>query len=191
MPKLAICPTSGKAALGAGSPDATLNPMTRTILYAIVGTLTMSASAWAHNGAHLTAQAASGITADGDLSDWPDIAGVAVPYAEYGAPLQGEGDLRARLRVAWDRPHTALYISLAVQDDDVVIVSATTGWNRQDGCEIYIDSEHGTEASGARQHVIRGPWDASSESASMQAGWSRTDGGYSCEWRVDLSEIDE
>jgi hypothetical protein len=148
----------------------------------------------AHNGAVLTAAAAAGLRADGDLNDWPALPGARLPYAEYGTPPTDARDLEATLYVAWDEPARALFVGLDVRDADPVFVSPTTSWNAQDGCELYIDSDH-ADASAARQHVLRGPWnvsDGSAEeaaSAGVWAGLRQSAGGYVCEWRVDLSAL--
>ena len=145
----------------------------------------------AHNGAVVTSLHASGIVADGDLSDWPaSIPSQSIQYTEYGTPIRNSADLTARLRVAWDEQESALFVGIDVIDDDVVSTSGTSPWNTQDGCELYVDIEHGLKGSAARQYMIRGPWDTTAGEGSVQAGWGRHDQGYVCEWRVDMSGVD-
>jgi hypothetical protein len=148
----------------------------------------------AHNGAVLTAAAAAGLRADGDLNDWPALPGARLPYAEYGTPPTDARDLEATLYVAWDEPARALFVGLDVRDADPVFVSPTTSWNAQDGCELYIDSDH-ADASAARQHVLRGPWnvsDGSAEEAASAGVWAglRQSAGTSIGFDVAVNDYD-
>lgn len=152
--------------------------------------LLLTMPVWADNGAVISAPVVHGLKLDGDLSDWPNsVPGQPIQYTEYGTPPRGLSDLAARLRVAWDDQAHVLFVALDVTDEDMVSLSGTSLWNEQDGCELYLDIDH-RPGSAARQHVLRGPWDTSLQQGPQQAGWARTDNGYACEWRMDLSGLD-
>ncbi len=119
----------------------------RLILLALVMLINLAAEG--HNGAVAYAYPISGITVDGDLSDWPahyhryDINELGV-----GDRAKNEQDLSAQFRVAY---HTALQkIFIAVEVVDESLMLDTTGyvnWNTHDGMTLFLDLNH--EKSGA------------------------------------------
>ena len=87
----------------------------------------------------------SGITIDGDLSDWPEgmekhLVGLsASEYYErtdiYHTDLSTSADLSPYFRIGYNAEDNLLYIGLEVRDDDLVTGNA---YNASDACEVYV-----------------------------------------------------
>jgi hypothetical protein len=152
-------------------------------------------SAYGHSGQIALAYPVQGLHVDGDFSDWPAAASLyPLAQTEYGSTPDGLDDLQATFRLGYDRDAAALYIALEVMDQSVFIDSSATGtWNTQDGCELYLDIDHGEKVSSAVQHFIYGNQHPSS--ADHPAGrvvedaWQRHAGGHRYEWRIDIGRL--
>jgi len=83
---------------------------------------------------------ANGLKIDGYLRDWPQgeplVMGAA--YRETGT-ISEEGDIEATVRFAWSRE--ALYFSVNVKDDSVILQRSGRNLWRDDAVEIFIDPE--------------------------------------------------
>ncbi|MCY3736528.1 MAG: hypothetical protein OXG13_09030 [Gemmatimonadaceae bacterium] len=87
----------------------------------------------------------SGITVDGDLSDWPGEMPALPILNEFGAygPTDTEGtdlstsrDLSPSFRVGYDPEEQLLYVAVQVRDDILYPVDSSV--SRTDACEIYV-----------------------------------------------------
>jgi hypothetical protein len=97
----------------------------------------LSPSTQGSNGQAATAVPLSGITVDGDLSDWPDtLREYPISYPEDGdLPLSPE-DLQATFRIAYNPDEQLLYVAVQVQDDSIVLK------NREgDYCALFVPDE--------------------------------------------------
>ena len=100
----------------------------------IICLLALSTATHAQNGAAATAMPISGITVDGDLSDWPEsLTQFPISYPESGDPPQSPEDLQATFRMAYDQHEQLLYVAVLVQDESIVLAD-----NKGDLCELYI-----------------------------------------------------
>ena len=89
----------------------------------------------------------SGITVDGDLSDWPREMPALPIRNEFGAygPTDTEGtdldtsdDLSPSFRVGYDPEEQLLYVAVEVRDDVLYANLAGGNVSRTDACEIYV-----------------------------------------------------
>ncbi|MBT3346806.1 MAG: hypothetical protein HN404_27660, partial [Gemmatimonadetes bacterium] len=131
----------------------------------------------------------TGLTIDGDLSDWPSTIPVsAIAHAEYGDRPTDDDDLGAWLRAAYDAEQGRLYIGVQVRDQSLVAdPSNPNNWQSQDGCELYVDPGHGVEESSVVQFALYGGVSVGSGSEILERGWQRTADGYQVEWAVSLA----
>ena len=160
----------------------------------------------AHNGSLALAYPVDGITVDGDLSDWPvEMTAYPLTHLEYGVRPRHARDFRATFRLGYHAGEGSLYIAVEVWDE-AFVSSPTTGvesWNAQDGCEVYVDLEHGREPRRigyqfikrgqhevARYDLKLGEEAAVSESEA-QAAMRRAGERQLYEWRLDLGRLGE
>ena len=104
----------------------------------------------------------SGITVDGDLSDWPREMPALPIRNEFGAygPTDTEGtdldtsdDLSPSFRVGYDPEEQLLYVAVEVRDD----VLHPEGYvDRTDACEIYVSGLHGEDHSPIQYALVPG-----------------------------------
>ena len=161
----------------------------RTTLYLLLLSL-HSLPARAHNGAIAVALPVSDIAIDGDLSDWP--AGMQ----SYPVGLPGEEeDHRGLFRIGYSASENALYLAMEV-DDDSIVRGEGSGWNTQDGCELYVDVAHTPE--GDRQigqfHIhgdVAGVYGSGVELEDFQVAVQRADYLHCYEWRVDIERLSD
>ena len=87
----------------------------------------------------------SGITVDGDLSDWPREMPALQIRNEFGAygptdteltDLDTSEDLSPSFRVGYDPEEQLLYVAVEVRDD--VLYPADRSVSRTDACEVYV-----------------------------------------------------
>ena len=145
----------------------------------------------AHSGAIAIAPSAPGIVVDGDLSDWPvGTPEMAIAHVEYGDAPTGDDDLSGWLRVAYEESTGRLYIGVRVRDQSLVIDrEAPNNWSSQDGCELYLDIDHGIEQSTAVQYTFYGDHVGTATGTGIERGWKRTAEGYQYEWSLDLIHL--
>jgi CubicO group peptidase (beta-lactamase class C family) len=153
----------------------------------------VSDSAYGQNGSVGVAYPASGITIDGKLDDWPEgLQKYPIARIEDGDQSSGEADLTAHFRIAYHPDERALYVAVEVQDDSSVLDGPGEPiWNGQDGCELFLDSNHAAGVSHVVQHCrygnqgrFVGPPDESPKSKTVAV--VRSDDRIVYEWRVDL-----
>ncbi len=89
----------------------------------------------------------SGITVDGDLSDWPREMPALPIRNEFGAygptdtemtDLDTSDDLSPSFRVGYDPEEQLLYVAVEVRDDVLYANLAGGNVSRTDACEIYV-----------------------------------------------------
>jgi len=159
--------------------------------------LLIAPPATAHNGQVALAYHLSGITVDGDLSDWPgDFHPYPIRLTEYGAKPRDAADFRAHFLVGYNVDESSLYLAVEVWDESIVIERAAgdAAWNSRDGCEIYVEVLHHQQDSQLIQYYLYG--DVRSESiatdaAAAQVSWRRGSGSHRYEWRVDLGALSQ
>ncbi|MBT4498875.1 MAG: hypothetical protein HOC74_14195 [Gemmatimonadetes bacterium] len=165
-------------------------------------------AAHAHNGAVAIAFPATGITIDGDFSDWP--AGVQwhpVARTSSALPPRDAIDFTASFAIAYSSEKNALYLALDVHDESVVVQKGSENnphvlWNTQDGCEIYVDLLHRDAESSVYQYGFYGEHltvisdQRDILSGEVAAGYAevqanRTMGRHRYEWKIDAGKLDE
>jgi hypothetical protein len=155
--------------------------------------LALPHSTYAHNGAVALAAPVEGIVIDGDLSDWPsDLPRYPLTHTESGVPPSGPGDLSATFQVGYDAAGRSLYVAVDVVDESVIIdTSDARNWDTEDGCEVYLGSDHTRGLSGSTQYILRGngtPEQRLAGVATRRVHWQRSEGGHRYEWRLPLPE---
>ena len=193
---------SCKTRAGASSPSRRRLPdELRASTLVILVLLGLAGPLAAHNGAVALAYPVSGITVDGDLSDWPSgLTRYPIVRPEYGEPPHGADDLTAVMRVGYDISAHALFVAVEVRDESIVIsdevVRGGGGWNSQDGCDLYLDVAHADNESPASQYVL---WGRSKEyfvegaethHNAIEIEVERGQNIHCYEWRVDLGVLD-
>ncbi|MBT3344027.1 MAG: PAS domain S-box protein, partial [Gemmatimonadetes bacterium] len=148
---------------------------------------------FAHSGAISVAPPVTGLTIDGDLSDWPATIPVsAISHAEYGDQPTDDDDLSAWLQAAYNAEQGLLYIGVRVRDQSFVVDrSNPNNWQSQDGCELYVDLGHGTEQSSVVQFALYGDDVSVGSGSEVERGWQRTADGYQVEWAVNLTRSND
>ncbi|MBT6145513.1 MAG: hypothetical protein HOH74_08795, partial [Gemmatimonadetes bacterium] len=172
--------------------------MTRTYLTLL--TLLLAAPCFAHSGVAALCLPVSGITVDGEHSDWPDD----LPQypidrqAHFGEALD-PSDMEAWFQIGCNVEENALYIAIdVVQDESTIIDSSAAGRDlQQDGADIRINVGHAEgDSTGLHQYGLwgtrlrllkQGPL---TDREAVQAAVSRRRRqGHRYEWRVDLSRL--
>ncbi|MBT6145530.1 MAG: hypothetical protein HOH74_08885, partial [Gemmatimonadetes bacterium] len=105
-------------------------------------TVTFPEPTQGHNGAVALAVPVTGITVDGDLSDWPQDM-VSYPIRETNFASQPHSDFRdleASFRIGYSATEGALYIGVEVHDDSVIVTAP--GGGPIDACTILLTSSH-------------------------------------------------
>ena len=150
--------------------------------------LVLAFPAAAHNGQVALAYPLENIVVDGDLADWPTAAeSYPIALAEYGVSPENEDDFSAHFRVGYNAAESVLYVAVEVRDQSIVVDATDAGtWNNQDGCEIYLDVEHGEQTSTVVQHFVFGQQSTAPGGERVQLGLRRTAQHHYYEWRFDL-----
>ncbi len=149
----------------------------------------------AHNGAVALAYPLEEIAVDGDLADWPErLPRYAIERPEAGAAPEGKEDFSGSFRVGYSAAENALYVAIEVADDQIVLRVRDTGWNTQDGCEIYLDLSHplGVYALPVQSYMhgeFKSMRDAIAGPIAAAVRWGQ--GSYSYEWRLDIGTMSE
>jgi signal transduction histidine kinase/ligand-binding sensor domain-containing protein len=93
----------------------------------------------AHNGQVAIGHRLTGITVDGDLSDWPDDLPIYPLTLSNGLVPDSPEDLTASFRVGYD--DEAIYVAVDIVDDSIELEKGGA-WNTRDGMELYVDFDH-------------------------------------------------
>jgi len=184
---------------------------TRLLAAAAAALLCLPQAPQAHNGAIAVAFPVSGITLDGDLSDWPDgLVRYSIASRELGSVVESLSDTASHFRVAFDPDGPALYLAVEARDGALMTENPETGtpWER-DGCEVYLDFDHPLTRSGGlvRESERMTPEDSTAqyavwgrqvyvptvrlldpESASRLVGYQLSQERRVYEWRIDLPQ---
>lgn len=155
-------------------------------------------AARAHNGHVAVAEPVSGISIDGDLSDWPSkMKGKFIAttlYVYNGASV--EDGFKGRYRAGFNRDENALYLAVEFEDDAIVLEGSGEEWNSRDACEVFLDLKHTAERTSPVQFVYRGRPYATFENQvneelarAAKAARASDDNHLTYEWRIDLTEL--
>ena len=125
------------------------------VAYAAAAMLIGACPVYGQNGAIGTAFPATGITVDGDPSDWAkNLKTYPIERIESGDKLTNDNDLKANFRLAYNPGERALYVAVEVLDDSTVLDGPDEPvWNAQDGCELFIDAAHSPTGSPIIQYA--------------------------------------
>lgn len=173
----------------------------RTLIAAIFLFVSFTTSvALAHNGTSALAYPIKNIRIDGNLSDWADAKRYAIALEQSDIKPKGADDLSAFFMIGYNLSEKALYVAIAVTDNDYV--SDTTkrvSWNSQDALQLYLDVRHLVEGSGVTsflysesyKNIDSNKWDA----ATGLGGWDKVDVKMKregakriYEWKLNLGE---
>jgi hypothetical protein len=162
----------------------------RMIALGLVLLLILPCSTQAHNGAVAIAVPVEGIVVDGDLSDWP------VEMQEYPITTnqpKDEEDFRGFFRIGYSASENALYLSVEMRDDSVVLAEDGQ-WNTADGCEVYVDAVHALEGDRPTDQFKlfgnpEGIYGSEGTRGDFGVAVRRTDDSHWYEWRIDLERM--
>lgn len=159
-----------------------MNPTTKILALLLVSANT----AWAHNGQVTLAASLSEMVLDGEWADWSqEIPWQTISHTAYGNRLDGPQDYAGRVRIGYDAAINALYLAVEVADESAVIDTVRpSNWDTQDGCEVYLDLQHGE--GDARQFAVYGNWTMGAHSS---VAVLRGAGFHRYEWRIDLEPL--
>ena len=121
--------------------------------------LATSNSVIAHNGAIAYALPVSGITVDGDVSDWPSsMTRYTLNNVEVGVAIDNKEDLTASFRIGYDKALNTLFIAVEAIDQSMVIEGdQRVNWDTHDGAELYLDLSHHQSTPEITQYAQYGP----------------------------------
>ena len=127
------------------------------------------------------------------MDDWPKgLREYPIARIEDGDKPDGEADLKAHFRIAYNPGERALYVAVEVRDDSRVLDRpGEPAWDAQDGCELFLDATHAAGGSHVVQYSrygnhdrFAGPPEESPKSKTVAVAHS--DHRIAYEWRVDL-----
>ena len=100
----------------------------------------ISPSSLAHNGSVVTTSVVSGVTVDGDPSDWPaDLPWHSVGLNLYGDPESTDTDCSARFRIAVDETDVKVYALVEIRDDSFVPPpKGYKDWTSNDAVDVFL-----------------------------------------------------
>ncbi|OJJ16472.1 hypothetical protein BKI52_34890 [marine bacterium AO1-C] len=109
------------------------------------------------NGAIAYAYPVSGITIDGNLSDWKakKLRKFPIKKVLFGRSAKNEADLSAYFHAGYDMATQSLYIVTVVTDESHVAAKKKgASWNSQDTYLLYLDPQHSIKGSGVLLYVL-------------------------------------
>ena len=129
------------------------------LLIAIPLIIVSGYSAIAHNGAIAYALPLSGITVDGEISDWPSgMTRYTLSNVEVGVAIENEEDLSANFQIGYDQALNTLFIVLEAIDQSIMVEGDDrVNWDTHDGAELYLDLSHHQSSSEITQYAKYGP----------------------------------
>lgn len=149
----------------------------------------------AHNGRLALGLPVSGITIDGNLSDWPkDLPRYAITMPESGSPPTGPEDFTADFRVAYSAADQLIYVAVEVSDESIVLhpPDGNAWWDRSDGCDIYMGLEHAERGGRVAQMAIWGESRHTYGGVDLKAFevvMRQVPGGRAYEWAIDVEGL--
>ena len=169
--------------------------LTRGLVVLLTAGALVATPVAAHNGAVAFARPLTGITVDGDLSDWPaDLERYPIDWLAYGDPPRSTDDLEGSFRIGYSARENALYLALTMRDESVVLdPTAHETWDAQDGCEVWVDARHEEDARLLGQYHVRGDapgafgqWGGPADFEHARVAVQRPDHAHHYEWRIDI-----
>ena len=150
--------------------------------------ISLSTSASANSGNVTVALPVSGISIDGDISDWPN----SIPHHEirrnhYGDAPNSDGDLSAFFKVGYDLEAHRLLVVVQIRDDSLVLHTpgAAERWNSRDGAGIHISVNHGSDGKPVYDAMAFQGADAP-RAEHLEARHKRQGNVHTYEWGIDL-----
>jgi PAS domain S-box-containing protein len=152
--------------------------------------LPLATPATAHNGAVALAATVDRIQIDGVLTDWPEtVRESPITHAEFGDAPTDAADLSGWLRVAFEAEVGHLCLAMRVIDQShVADPLAPNNWQSQDGCEVYLDLNHGADRSTGRQYVLYAGQVPRHSGSGVEVARQVTPDGYCYEWSIDIAD---
>lgn len=96
----------------------------------------------------------TGISIDGNLSDWPEEApSIPIENRLWGAELNAESDLTATFQTGYSLEENALYLALVIKDDEI-IEKEEPAWNNQDTYSLYVNEQYDLKGSGIVRYTV-------------------------------------
>ncbi|MEM8583958.1 MAG: serine hydrolase [Bacteroidota bacterium] len=97
----------------------------------------------------------SGLTIDGDLSDWPaEVQFHTMETVHYGNGVEGPEDAAAKWCAGYDAEASVLYVGVEMRDDDYVKTPDNPHYSSHDFQVLYLDPMHSREGSGVIGYEI-------------------------------------
>ncbi|MEL6803335.1 MAG: serine hydrolase, partial [Bacteroidota bacterium] len=97
----------------------------------------------------------TGITIDGNLSDWPaEVQFHAMESVHYGDGIDGPEDGEAKWCAGYDAQAGVLYVAAQMRDDDYVKTPDNSHYTSHDFQVLYLDPEHSPDGSGVIAYEI-------------------------------------
>jgi signal transduction histidine kinase/CheY-like chemotaxis protein len=170
----------------------TSKPQLLWISLALLAALALPARAY--NTQVAVATPVTGITADGDLSDWPPgLSRYPIILSEYGEAPRGEADFQGWFRLGYSESENALYLAVEVEDESVILTSPQDeGWNTEDGCEVFLSLGQ-PPIPGVVQYTLYGNarrvYGGAVRLEDAQVAAQRHPADHRYEWRLDLESM--
>lgn len=96
----------------------------------------------------------TGITIDGDLSDWPAQLPVHPLKGKlWGVDPNSPEDLSASFQTGYSPAENALYLAVTITDDSLV-KNEEPAWNNQDTYSFYVNEQYDIKGSGIVRYTV-------------------------------------
>ncbi|MEO0333907.1 MAG: hypothetical protein AAF223_19910, partial [Bacteroidota bacterium] len=104
--------------------------------------------------AHAFAQPISGITIDGDMSDWPEeFMAYPIKSKMWGDDLASPEDLTAKFHVGYSKEDNTILLAIII-DDDYAKEDENPSWNNQDTYTFYVNEQYKINGSGVARYSL-------------------------------------
>ena len=120
----------------------------RAEAWALAATCLTDLPAAAHSGAVAVAVPVSGITVDGELSDWPEGT-PRYPLAQVGQSPGARTALEAWFRAGHDAARGVLYLAVETRDQSAMVDTTGARSGYGDQCRVAVDLRHEAGPNGS------------------------------------------
>ena len=95
------------------------------------------------------------ITIDGYIDDWPkDLKKHSIDVPLMNSKIDSKNDFSAFFITGYNKNENALYLAIAVNDDDLVLGTKDDNLNNIDAYLLYLDEQHLRKGSGISRYLI-------------------------------------